>query len=85
MLAEVEEPPDSHDQGYFWTRTQGFESSPAKYTKQLPLNSRRESLLTRQLHSETEHTEDEAPTVQEEALSLVAIVFKTGLLLEQRM
>lgn len=60
MLAEVEEPPDSHGEGYFWARTQGFETSPARYTKQMPLNSRRESLLTRQLHSETEHAEDES-------------------------
>ena len=60
MLAEVEEPPDSHDIGYFFSRTQGFETSPGRYVKQMPLNSRRESLLTRQLHSETEHTEDES-------------------------
>lgn len=61
MLAEVEEPPDSGDHGYFFKRTHGFETSPpARYEKQMPLNSRRESLLTRQLHSETEHTEDES-------------------------
>ena len=52
MLAEVDEPPD--------------EWSPTKlhfgYLKaQQPPFQRRESLLTRQLHSETEHTDDDMP------------------------
>ncbi|TKA75931.1 hypothetical protein B0A55_05873 [Friedmanniomyces simplex] len=57
MIAEVDEEPDERKQ---WT--------PAKlhdtYTKTRPtqqLHSRRESLLTRQLHSETEHSDEDHP------------------------
>ena len=53
MLAEVDEPPDE------------LRWSPTKlhfdYLRKHPAKDRRESLLTRQLHSETEHTDDEHP------------------------
>ena len=51
MIAEVDEPPDSID----WSPTKlHFD-----YLKFQPRVDRRESLLTRQLHSETEHTDDD--------------------------
>lgn len=67
MVADVDEPPD--EKGYFaWghPRIHRFESHSAAYhsaayaKSQLPPYARRESLLTRQLHSEAEHPEDEA-------------------------
>ncbi|GAB7358600.1 hypothetical protein MBLNU230_g2660t1 [Neophaeotheca triangularis] len=74
MLADVDEPPD--DRGYFtWghTRIHRYESHSAAYAKsQLPPYARRESLLTRQLHSENEHTEDEAHVRPPRGLSTVS-------------
>lgn len=54
LLAEVDEPPDEF-KSFSWSPTKLH----SNYTKSIPLSQRRESLLTRQLHSETEHTTDE--------------------------
>ena len=54
MVAEVDEPPDERQQHTY--RTSHFWSPPKFHN---PQYTRRESLLTRQLHSETEHTDDE--------------------------
>ncbi|OQO12813.1 hypothetical protein B0A48_02277 [Cryoendolithus antarcticus] len=61
LLADVDEPPDEKQQGYFWPSAMSTRLPvPSPYSKALPAPwLRRESLLTRQLHSETEHTEDE--------------------------
>lgn len=56
MIAEVDEPPDERKQNTYW--------SPPKLNMAMrpaPLQNgpRRESLLTRQLHSETEHSDED--------------------------
>lgn len=56
LLAEVDEPPDELRQSSKWT--------PPKFQPQFgkadtSMVNRRESLLTRQLHSETEHTDED--------------------------
>ncbi|KAF2484152.1 hypothetical protein BDY17DRAFT_323023 [Neohortaea acidophila] len=69
-LAEVEEPPEQVASQIL----SQFRWSPpnirSEYTKATPhTTQRRESLLTRQLHSETEHTEDDEPRSPVRALS----------------
>lgn len=63
MIAEVDEPPDERplNTSYHpWSPRNLASHSVSSYIKaQPPPYARRESLLTRQLHSETEHTEDE--------------------------
>ena len=59
MVAELDEPPDEMQHTY---RTSYFWSPPNHQSNHMtapPQFNRRESLLTRQLHSETEHTDDE--------------------------
>ncbi|KAI7285125.1 hypothetical protein KC345_g1903 [Hortaea werneckii] len=52
MLAEVDEPPDDLKRGLSWTQEHYSKAPPA-------MAPRRESLLTRQLHSETEHSDED--------------------------
>ncbi|KAI7196682.1 hypothetical protein KC324_g4396, partial [Hortaea werneckii] len=52
MLAEVDEPPDDLKRGHSWTQEHYSKAPPA-------MAPRRESLLTRQLHSETEHSDED--------------------------
>lgn len=74
MLAEVDEPPD--DQSYFSKTAKHTSHAPsALYTRaQLLQASRRESLLTRQLNSENEHsTEDEEQVSPSRGLSTASV------------
>lgn len=55
-IAEVDEPPDERRRRSPWTPP---EFRPAFGKAEPAINDRRESLLTRQLHSETDHTDEE--------------------------
>lgn len=55
LLAEKDEPPDERQSQFSWSPP----GSRSEYSKAAPNFLRRESLLTRQLHSETDHTDDE--------------------------
>lgn len=62
MLAEVDEPPDDLKSSPFWTSEHYMKAAPQT-------TSRRESLLTRQLHSETEHSDEDRMRHPPRALS----------------
>ncbi|KAK5126612.1 hypothetical protein LTR85_009546 [Meristemomyces frigidus] len=66
LLAEVDEPPDEPKNRPFWSPPK----TTANYIKAAPTNfARRESLLTRQLHSETEHSDEDRVPHPPRALS----------------
>lgn len=74
MIAEVDEPPDDHS--YFSKTVKHTSHAPSNlYTRaQLLQATRRESLLTRQLNSENEHsTEDEEQTQPPRGLSTASV------------
>ena len=68
LLAEVDEPPDEV-QFRLFNKLQSNLHSRYSYSPAAPQCTRRESLLTRQLHSETEHTDDEQVSGPPRALS----------------
>ncbi|EMC94349.1 hypothetical protein BAUCODRAFT_111155 [Baudoinia panamericana UAMH 10762] len=71
LLAEVDEPPDDRKNSAIWSPPKLTEAH-MKSAKQLAY-SRRESLLTRQLHSETEHSDEDHSPQPPRALSTQSI------------
>ncbi|KAK4574393.1 hypothetical protein LTR86_002155 [Recurvomyces mirabilis] len=68
MMAEVDEPPDERRSSISWASTKSPEPYLKTTTRQ-QMSQRRESLLTRQLHSETEHSDEEHALPTMRALS----------------
>ena len=70
--ADIDEPPETNQHINFWLPDKPPTHSP--YAKAVPpAYMRRESLLTRQLHSETEHSEEERIISPVRGLSTVSV------------